>query len=233
MTSSQKVLSYGKIIFTIIYLMIWPALIFFLSGNWRWAEGWIFSIWFLSMCISIILYLYNRDPELLNERYKMQGSGGQKKQDIILTAFIVIGFIGWFILLPLDAQRFHWSPPFPDWIKLVGLAGLFNSWYLFFRAFKDNTFLSPLVRIQAERKQKVITTGVYGFVRHPMYLGAICMFIFAPLLLGSITALFCTTLIIIILAIRTITEEKLLLDELDGYDDYKKKVKFRFFPGIW
>ncbi len=233
MDNRQPVLSAGKIIFTIIYLMFWPAIIFLLAGNWQWKEGWIFSIWFLCMCISIIWYLFKKDPALLNERYKVQGSGGQKKQDIILTSFIMIGFICWFICLPLDPQPFHWSPPFPDWLKLIGVTGLFISWYLFFRTFKDNTFLSPLVRIQSERKQQVITTGVYGFVRHPMYLGAICMFIFAPLLLGSLAALLFSFAVILILAIRTITEEKLLMEELDGYDTYMNKVKYRFFPGIW
>lgn len=89
------------------------------------------------------------------------------------------------------------------------------------------------MRIQSERKQKVIDTGVYGFVRHPMYLAAIIMFVSAPLLLGSVYAFLFAGLGILILGMRAKTEEKLLSSALEGYDDYKKKVKFRFFPGLW
>ena len=85
-------------------------------------------------------------------------------------------FIIWFIIMPLDSQRFMWTINFPTWLEAFGLLLLFGSAFFLFRSYKDNSFVSPLVRIQSDRGQKVISTGVYGFVRHPMYLGGIMLF---------------------------------------------------------
>ena len=93
----------------------------------------------------------------------------------------------WLVVLPLDAERFQWLPVFPLWLKIAGGVVLIPALYLIERATIDNTYLSAMVRIQNERKQRVITTGVYGFVRHPLYLGCILLMFDAPLLVGSIT----------------------------------------------
>jgi protein-S-isoprenylcysteine O-methyltransferase Ste14 len=110
---------------------------------------------------------------------------------------------------------------------------LVPSGVLFLRSFTDNPFLSPLVRIQSDRKQSVVSTGVYGFVRHPMYLGATLMFLGAPLLLGSIAGLLVGAILSLLLAGRIAGEEKLLVSELAGYDEYRKKVRYRLLPFIW
>ncbi|MGE5403238.1 MAG: methyltransferase family protein, partial [Candidatus Doudnabacteria bacterium] len=107
------------------------------------------------------------------------------------------------------------------------------SLFFLYRSFTDNPFLSPLVRIQRERNHKVVTTGVYSFVRHPMYLGAILMFIGAPLLLGSMYGIMLGALLSLFLVIRIFGEEKMLIEELEGYVDYTKKVKYRLIPFIW
>ena len=223
----------AKLLFTLVYILTFPALLLFLSGNWLWTEGLIFSVWFFVFCATTIIYLYIKAPALLAERYKMPGSKGQKKWDIFVVIFLVIGFTGWIILMPLDAERFNWSPHFPLAVKVLGGLLLIPSTILFFRAYADNPYLSGLVRIQKERKQYVVTTGVYGFVRHPMYLGATFLFIGAPLLMGSLVGLAIGVLLTILLAARSVGEEKMLIDELAGYDDYKKKVKYRLIPFIW
>src|SRR5262245_61807080 len=151
--------------------MFWPALVFVLAGTWHWVEGWIFSVWFVALCTTTIVWLYRKDPALLAERYRMPGSGGQAGWDKLVVYGLPIGFIGWIAIMPLDAKRFAWTPELPLVVKACGMAMLLVSSFLFFRSFTDNEFLSPLVRIQAERKQHVVSTGVYGFVRHPMYLG--------------------------------------------------------------
>ena len=95
----------------------------------------------------------------------------------------------WFIIMPLDAKRFMWTANFPLWLEVIGgiaLISAHSAYYFLLHSYVDNTFLSPLVRIQKERKQKVVSTGVYGFIRHPMYLGGILLFIGTPLLLGSV-----------------------------------------------
>jgi len=226
-------LSFIKIVFTLLYLLLFPALLLFLSGDWFWTEGWIFGVWFIVMCFSTILYLYRNDPELLNERYKKPGDANQKGWDKYVVVLIFLGFIAWIVIMPLDAKRFEWSESFPLYLKVLGGIGLLLSFFFFFRSYTDNTFLSPLVRIQSERKQKVISTGVYGFVRHPMYLGGILLFIGTPLLLGSYFAIALGLIMTLLLAFRSLGEEKMMLNELDGYEAYKQKVKYRFIPFIW
>ncbi len=222
-----------KIIPAFLFLLIIPAFILILSGDLLWTEGWIFSIWFLLLCYSTILYLYRKDPALLAERYKQPGSGNQEGWDRFVVYGIAIIFAFWIIIMPLDAKRFGWSPALPIWLKALGVTMLMGSFFLFFRSYTDTTFLSPLVRIQEDRKQKVVTTGVYGFVRHPMYLGAILMLFGAPLLLGSIYGLLLGLAGTILLMIRIVGEEALLARELEGYREYAQKVRYRLFPFVW
>jgi protein-S-isoprenylcysteine O-methyltransferase Ste14 len=146
---------------------------------------------------------------------------------------LLIGFIAWIVVMPLDARRFAWSPAFPLPVKALGFLMLAGSFFLFFRSYTDNTFLSPLVRIQSDRKQQVVSTGVYGFVRHPMYLGAILMFTGVPLLLGSLWGIGAGLLLSVLLMVRITGEEAVLARELDGYREYQKIVRYRLFPRIW
>ena len=223
----------NKIIFAFLYVLVFPALLLILSGDFTWAEGWIFSLWFLSLCYTTILYLNRKDPALLEERYRQPGTGNQEDWDRYVVYGLLVGFIIWFFIMPLDAKRFGWSPVFPLWLKFFGGAGLAGSFFLFFRSYTDNTFLSPLVRIQKDRKQQVVSTGVYGFVRHPMYLGAILMFFGTPLVLGSWYGVPAGLALTVLLMARIFGEEKLLSRELDGYREYMQKVRYRLFPGIW
>jgi protein-S-isoprenylcysteine O-methyltransferase Ste14 len=231
--STQATVSPAKLAVTGLYLLLWPVLLFLLAGNRHWIEGWIFSGWFVALCATCTVWLYFKDPALLAERYRRPGSGGQKRWDKLVVYAIMLGFIAWIVIMPLDAQRFGWTPQWPVWPKACGGAMLVLSSFFFFRSFTDNPFLSPLVRIQAERKQRVVSTGVYGLVRHPMYLGAILMFEGVPLLLGSVWGTAVGTAMALLLAARIVGEEKLLLSELEGYDDYRKKVRYRLLPFIW
>ena len=135
--------------------------------------------------------------------------------------------------MPLDAKRFGWSPALPLWLNICGGALLAGSFFLFFRSYTDNTFLSPLVRIQEDRKQRVVSNGVYGFVRHPMYLGGILMFLGAPLLLGSFFGVIAGLALTILLMARVVGEERMLARELEGYREYMQNVRYRLFPFLW
>jgi protein-S-isoprenylcysteine O-methyltransferase Ste14 len=222
-----------KLFLTFVLYIIFPVALLAISGNWLWPEGWIFSIWFLGLCYLIIIYLYRYSPALLAERDRLPGSGGARAWDKYFVYILFSSFVLWFVIMPLDAQRFAWTANFPVWLEPVGLVLLIGSAFLMFRSYEDNAFLSPLVRIQSERDQKVVSTGVYGFVRHPLYLGGMLLFLGAPLLLGSLYGLIIGVYLCILFVVRIMGEEKMLLEELDGYAAYTKKVKYRLIPYIW
>jgi protein-S-isoprenylcysteine O-methyltransferase Ste14 len=216
-----------------LYIALWPALLFVLAGDVRWLEGWLFTGWFLALCTTVIAWLWHNDPALLAERYRRPGSGGHPSDDQAMVYAIVVGFAAWIVLMPLDARRFGWTPSPPVGPKLGGGGLLVLAAFLLFRSFRDNPFLSPLVRIQTERRQKVVSTGVYRFVRHPMYLGAVLMFVGTPLLLGSAVGLLVGLAMTVLLARRIVREERVLGDELEGYREYKQKVPYRLLPFVW
>ncbi len=230
---SIKKTSAFTLFLTFIFILIFPLALILISGNLFWIQGWIFSIWFLGLCYTTIIYLYRHDPALLSERYMKPGSGNEKGWDKYFIYILFPSFVIWFIIMPLDAQRFMWTFNFPTWLEAFGLFLLIGSAFFLFKSYRDNSFVSPLVRVQSERGQKVISTGVYGFVRHPMYLGGIMLFLGSPILLGSIYGLLIGIFLSFMFVARIIGEEKMLVCELDGYSDYKTKVKFRLIPGIW
>lgn len=223
----------GRIIYMVAVMLAIPALIIALSGDWLWLEGWAFSIWYILLSSSVIIYLYHHNPGLLAERFRHPGTGGEKEWDKYFVTALGLAYFAWVIVMPLDAKRFGWTPPLPVWVKLTGALALLASAFLLYRAFTDNPFLSPLIRIQKDREQHVISGGVYGFVRHPMYLGAVLMFLGAPLLLGSIYGSIIGLFLSLLLCVRALGEEKMLAEELEGYVDYMKKVKYRLIPRIW
>ena len=212
---------------------MFPIMLFVLAGDWRWTEGWLFSILFCSLSFATLVYLYVNDPALLNERFGPPVQKGQKSWDKILLSAFFLGFLVWFAIMPLDAKRFRWSPEFPLWIKVVGTLLFILAFIILFGALKENTFAAPVVKMQKERGQTVISTGLYGIVRHPMYTGGTLLFIGGSLLLGSLYGLAVGLLLTIILAVRSIGEETMLRQELDGYSEYMKRVKWRLIPFVF
>ena len=234
MTTENRKYTSGQIIAnSIITVLFFPALMLLLGGDGRWVEGWIFGLWLAVMIDSITIYLYLKDPALLAERAQAPGSKNQKAWDKYLLIAIYLIALLWLISMPLDAKRFGWSPIFPVWLKVLGGVVLIPALYLIYQPTVENTYLSTLVRIQTDRKQHVISTGVYGFVRHPLYLGCLLMMLGAPLLLGSIYGLIITFIGMIAIVVRILGEEKMLVDELEGYKDYKRKVTYRLIPFVW
>lgn len=223
----------GKIILALLYLLICPAIILALAGDWFWVEGWIFSIWFLAMCFSTIIYMYRKDPALLAERFRKPGTGNEKQWDKYLVIALQVLFLAWLAIMPLDAKRYKWTANYPVWLKVLAGIGLLVSFFLIYRSVTDNTFASTLVRIQTERQQQVVSTGVYAFVRHPMYLGAILMSIGTPVLLGSNYGILIGVIVSLLIIVRIIGEEQMLVEELPGYADYRQKVQYRLIPLVW
>jgi protein-S-isoprenylcysteine O-methyltransferase Ste14 len=210
-----------------------PAIVLGCGGDLRWVEAWLFSVWFVAYCGFVVAWLYRNNPGLLDERYRRPGTGGQDRRDVIFVRLFMVGYLAWNVGMPLDARRYRLSPPFPWQVEAMGGALLLVASFFLFRAFTDNNFLSPVVRIQSEREHRVVSTGVYGFVRHPMYLGAFALFFGGPLLLGSLLGMAVAVLIGVVTVLRILNEERVLVADLPGYDEYRRKVRYRLVPGIW
>jgi len=226
-------ISLSKLVGTFFYLLIFPVMLLFLAGDWRWPEGWFYSIVFYVMCTANLLYLYFKDPALLKERFGSPVQKEQKPWDKVVLILFFLEFLIWFAIMPLDARRFHWSPVFPLWTRITGGLLLILAMVLLFEAMRENTFAAPVVKMQKERGQKVISTGLYGIIRHPMYAGAVLLFISTPLLLGSVYGLAIGFLLIVTIAARSVGEEAMLRQELEGYSDYMNKVKWRIIPFVF
>lgn len=218
---------------TAINVLLWPALLLWLGGDPGWTEGWIFGVWFVGFCTATVAWLALKDPALLAERFRKPGSGGQSRRDQIIVYLIGIVFVAWTVLLGLDGRRFRWTPRLPLGAEVLGALMLAGAAFFIFRAFADNTFTSPLARIQTERGHRVVSTGVYGMVRHPMYLGAILMFAGGALLCNALAALAAAAALAGVIAVRIGGEEALLVAELEGYEEYRTRVRWRLVPHVW
>lgn len=208
--------------------ILWPA------GTWLWWEAWALIGAWLTFVITMAVLLRRHDPALLAERMK---SGpvqeGQKTWDKVLLSLMFLAGFGNYIIPGLDVMRFGWSEPFPVWIKALALAAhvpcfLFIGWVMY-----ENTFLSPVVKIDDERGHQVITTGPYALVRHPMYSAIIILLFALPVALGSRFGLIPAALMAALLIVRTYLEDRTLHEELSGYPEYAKTTRYRLIPGIW
>jgi protein-S-isoprenylcysteine O-methyltransferase Ste14 len=202
------------------------------AGTLAWPAGWVYLALFFGFVMVITAWLYRYNPGLLNERTAGTYQAGQKGWDKALMTLISILFVVWLVLMPLDAVRWGWSQ-MPTGFQVAGTALLLCSFYLFYRTFRENSFLSPAVRIQKERGQTVISTGPYHYVRHPIYAAALLFLVGTPLLLGSWYGVLLALVLVGLMAQRAVMEERTLREELPGYDAYMAQVKYRLIPYVW
>lgn len=205
--------------------------LFLAAGTLLWPAGWIYLILLYGWLLIGILLLLKYNPGLLAERINISPPN-QKAWDKVFVLLLNVFFFAWVVLMPFDAVRFHWSQ-MPLWLQVVGGIALVVSFVLMSLTFRENSYLSATVRVQEERGQTVISTGPYHLVRHPMYAGGLFMFLGTPLLLGSWYGLLLFVLFLPALLVRTVLEERMLRQELAGYEDYIKQVKYRLVPYIW
>ena len=176
--------------------------------------------------IFVLFYFLKNDPLFLERRTKAKEK--EKEQIIIQIVFSFI-FLSGFVIPGFD-KRFGWSDV-PIYIVIIADIVILLGYLLIFFVFKQNSYASRIVEV--EKNQKVISTGLYGFVRHPMYIGVIIMFVPTPIALGSYWGLIPMTTIPIALVFRIINEEKVLSKDLPGYKDYCQKTRYRLIPYIW
>jgi protein-S-isoprenylcysteine O-methyltransferase Ste14 len=193
-----------------------------------WRLGFLVEIGASGLAIG--LRLARHDPALLAERLSFQRE--QKAWDKIFIMAVLVLWSGWLVVMALDAARYRFSHV-PVWAQGVGALGIFLSIYIGDLTLRKNPYAAPVVKIQKARGHKVVTTGPYRYVRHPMYAGAIFFFLGAPLLLGSWYGLALAPLMIAVLAVRALMEERTLAAELEGYTEYAARVRYRLIPLIW
>ncbi|MCJ7446283.1 MAG: isoprenylcysteine carboxylmethyltransferase family protein [Bacteroidales bacterium] len=223
---NRSLLIIRALLLYLLSLFLAGLLIFLPAGSLKFWNGWLFmGVLFISM-FCVLIYLLAKDPDLLAKRLKTKEKEKTQKIYLILS---IIFLLFTFIMPGLDF-RFNWSDV-PLSVVLISTLIMMSGYLMFFIVMKQNTYASRVIEIQDE--QRLIDTGLYSFVRHPMYLGATILYGFAPLVLGSFYALIPMVFFPVLLIIRIKNEEKVLVNGLKGYDEYMKKVKYRLFPFIW
>lgn len=219
-----------KAIQGIFTLGLFLALLFWPAGTFQWTEAWIFLILYLLSVSWVVFWLRKNNPGLLKER--MDRKKDSKLWDRIIILVYVFCLCTFFIVAGLDAVRFRWSHV-PLVLKILGFVCVVPGFVLGFWAMRENSFTSDRVRIQEDRGHRVCTTGPYRYVRHPMYSGIILAMLCFPFALGSYYALIPAFIIIVLFVIRTSLEDRTLQQELKGYREFTRTVRFRLIPGLW
>jgi len=207
----------------IIFLV---ALFFLPAGTWNYWQAWIYIVVLLVPAAFILAYLLKNDPALLERRMRTREPEAQQ-------AFIVrLSFIWFFLefLIPGFDHRFGWSQV-PALVAIAADVLVFLGYLFVCLVFRENSYASRVVEVESE--QRVISSGPYSIVRHPMYLGVIVMYLFTPLALGSYWAIIPSLSIVPILVARIRNEEAVLVKGLRGYAEYEHKIPYRLIPGVW
>lgn len=207
------------------------GLLFAAAGTLHWPGAWAF------LATSVLLgplcgwWLYRIDPALLAERLRPVLQRDQPAADKIFMIVFVVAMLGWLVAMGLD--RRHLASHMNVAWQVLGLVLFLASTLFTLWVFRENSFAAPVVKLQAERAQRVISTGPYAYVRHPMYSGMILFFASVPLILGSTWGLAIAPLFLALLAVRIRIEERTLIAGLPGYVDYAARVRYRVLPGLW
>ena len=207
-------------------LVLMGLVLFLPAGTWNYSNAWLFlGLLFIPMLIlGIVLFL--KAPELLEKRLQSKEKESTQKGVVAVSGLM---FIGSFVLAGLDF-RFGWTNV-PAWVVTVAAVILLASYGMYGEVMRENAYLSRTVEVQ--ENQKVIDSGLYGVIRHPMYTATIFLFLAIPLVLGSWIAFAVMLLYPVAIVARIGNEEKVLEEGLQGYKEYKKKVKYRLVPFVW
>jgi protein-S-isoprenylcysteine O-methyltransferase Ste14 len=217
----------------LLLVPIMLAVLLLSAGRWDWWEAWAYTGLGLLVLLGSRAVMIIKYPDLALERSRAQDMDGVKHWDRFLMPFtaLVGPLISW-VTAGLD-QRFGWSPDLPDGVQIAALViiqvgSLLGTW-----AMLVNRFFSSQVRIQTDRGQTVVRAGPYRYVRHPGYAGGILSWLAAPVFFSSYWVAIPMIIVITASLIRTNLEDRTLMEELPGYQEYAREVKYRLLPGIW
>ncbi|MBN9490052.1 MAG: isoprenylcysteine carboxylmethyltransferase family protein [Alphaproteobacteria bacterium] len=205
------------------------ALLFGVPWTFDYWQAWIFLAVYFSASILIILYLLTRDRQLLERRMRGGPLAEKEIAQKIIMLFASIGFVALLAVPALD-RRFSWSQ-LPTGIVIAGDVLIALGWFAIYRVFRENSFTSATIELAQD--QRVISSGPYALVRHPMYTGALAMLVGIPIALGSWWGLVAFGVMMLALIWRIFDEERFLVRNLTGYAAYKEKVRYRLIPYLW
>ena len=226
MTNVSLKLFFEAMIKIILGIVLVGLLIFLPAGTFNYFNGWLLmGILFIPMFIAGIVMMI-KSPELLKRRLDAKEKLGEQKSVIKFSGLM---FVVGFILAGLDF-RYSWLP-IPSFVSIIGSILFIIAYLLYAEVLRENAYLSRTIKV--EKNQKVIDTGLYGIVRHPMYMATLILFLAMPLVLGSIISFVVFLIYPFIIIKRLKNEEEFLEKELNGYKEYKEKVKYRLIPFIW
>jgi len=216
---------------SLVWLVAMGALLLAPAGTLHWPAAWVFLATMAVISIATGWWLARTDPGLLAERMRIAGGQDQPVADKIFMLAIGTVFLLWQVTMGLE-YRIRGSD-FPLSLQALGLAMLLLSTLFIIWVMHENSFAAPVVKVQRERGHRVISTGPYAWVRHPMYTGAIPFCVGIPLLLGSWWGLLISPIFAVLFALRARIEERELIAGLPGYSEYMTRVRYRLLPGIW
>jgi protein-S-isoprenylcysteine O-methyltransferase Ste14 len=213
----------------LILLLVVAALLFVPAWTVNYWQAWTFLAVYFASSLAITLYLMKKDPKLLERRMSGGPTAEKEPTQKIIMSFASLGFIGLLVFPALD-HRFVWSH-MPPYVALGGDVLVVLGWLAIFFVFKENTFTSATIELAPD--QKVISSGPYALVRHPMYAGALVMLLGIPIALGSWWGVLVIIAMMPALIWRLFDEEKFLARNLAGYVEYQNKVRYRLIPLVW
>jgi protein-S-isoprenylcysteine O-methyltransferase Ste14 len=226
----------GLILNTIIQTIVWygfmAAIIFAAAGTMAYTVGWLYLGVMIATSIAFGTHMVRVDPGLLRERLKPPVQKDQPLADKLIVLPILLLILGGMGFMAADAARWRWSivPPSVQW---AGCGVLLAAFLFIYWTMRTNSFAAPVVKIQKDRSQEVITTGPYAIVRHPMYFGTLFYIAGTSLVLGSWWGLATVPILALLFGVRIGIEEQTLRTGLDGYHDYARRVRWRLIPLIW
>jgi protein-S-isoprenylcysteine O-methyltransferase Ste14 len=210
------------------FVLIVAALMFGPAGA-RWRQGWLFFVVFWASTILSAVYLWRVNPEIYVARSKVHA--GTESWDKVLIVLLLASLLAIFLVAAFDA-RFGWSSVYVP-LVVVGYILFTFGFVITTWVYAVNKFAEPSVRIQSDRGQRVVDTGPYAVVRHPLYAASIVLFVGMALAMGSYWALVPVAVGLLVIVVRIILEDRLLQNELGGYKEYASRVRYRLVPGVW
>lgn len=210
-------------------LPIFAVILFGPAGTLFFWQGWLYGIVFTSCCTALVTYFLRHDPQLIERRQHAGPTAEQVPAQKVIMTLTLLGFLLLLALPGLD-HRLQWSAV-PVWVVIAANAGIALSFWVFFVVLKENSYAASTIRVEAG--QPVISTGPYAMIRHPLYSGALLLILFTPPALGSYWILLVLVPMVPVLIWRLIDEERFLAQNLSGYTDYCRRVRFRLIPGVW